>query len=178
MIILAKLAGEDEPRGIAGWLRHRHELVCRYLHFGRQSTPHDKTIGRIMAQVVEVEALDQMVGDYLLSIQAPDLEKGNTSGRSERRWVVINLDGKTLRGTIPTGENQGLHLLAAYLADKGIVLMQLEVGAKDNEIKIAPLLGAKIDITYLYRCGLSLSQATPGFDKLNPRGRVELRHHR
>ncbi len=147
MIILAKLAGEDEPRGIAGWLRHRRELICRYLNFGRQTTPHDRTIERIMAQAVEVETLDQMVGDYLLSIQTPEPEKEDTSTQSKRRWVVINLDGKTLRGTIPRGENQGLHILAAYLPDNGIVLMQLEVGTKDNEIKIAPLLGEKIDIT-------------------------------
>jgi len=60
--------------------------------------------------------------------------------------VEISLDGKTLRGTIPTGQTQGLHLLAAYLPDAGIVLMQMEVSSKENEIVAAPRLLKTVDL--------------------------------
>ena len=60
--------------------------------------------------------------------------------------VEINLDGKALRGTIPAGQTQGLHLLAAYLPDAGVVLCQMEVGAKENEISAAPRLLKAIDL--------------------------------
>ena len=59
---------------------------------------------------------------------------------SPKRWgdEVVAIDGKTLRGTIPKGESQGVHLLAAYLPREGIVLMQVEVDGKENEIVAAP----------------------------------------
>ena len=48
--------------------------------------------------------------------------------------VLLNLDGKTLRGTIPAGQTRGVHLLAAYLPAEGWVLAQVEVDRKENEI--------------------------------------------
>ena len=33
--------------------------------------------------------------------------------------MVLNLDGKTMRGTIPAGQTKGVHLLAAYLPEEG-----------------------------------------------------------
>ena len=48
--------------------------------------------------------------------------------------VLLNLDGKTLRGTIPAGQTRGVHLLAAYLPAEGWALAQVEVAAKENEI--------------------------------------------
>ena len=50
---------------------------------------------------------------------------------------LVVLDGKTLRGTIPKGKTQGVHLLAVYLPEEGVVLGQVEVGLKENEISAA-----------------------------------------
>jgi len=60
--------------------------------------------------------------------------------------VVIAIDGKTLRGTIPPGQSQGLHLLAAYLPGEGLVLMQIAVESKENEIVAAPKLLKVLDL--------------------------------
>lgn len=38
---------------------------------------------------------------------------------------MIAFDGKTLRGTIPTADSHGVHLLAAYVPDTGVVLVAL-----------------------------------------------------
>jgi predicted transposase YbfD/YdcC len=56
------------------------------------------------------------------------------------------LDGKTLRGTIPPGKTQGLHLLAAFLPCEGIVLFQVEVESKENEIVAAPRVLKCVDL--------------------------------
>jgi hypothetical protein len=32
--------------------------------------------------------------------------------------IMLTLDGKTLRGTIPVGQNRGVHLLTAFLPEK------------------------------------------------------------
>lgn len=111
-IILAKLAGEQEPRGIAQWVELRKELLQQALHFHRDTVPHAITYSRILGRAVDLAELQQAVTLFLLS--APN------AGQS----VEINLDGKALRGTIPAGQTQGLHLLAAYLPDEGIVLMK------------------------------------------------------
>ena len=133
-IILAKLAGEQEPRGIAQWVELRKELLKEALHFDRDTVPHPITYSRILGKAVDVAELQQAVSLFLLS--APQ------AGQS----TEINLDGKALRGTIPSGQKQGLHLLAAYLPDEGIVLMQMEVGSKENEIVAAPRLLKSIDL--------------------------------
>ena len=64
-----------------------------------------------------------------------------------RGSVIVNLDGKSLRGTIPLGQTSGMHLLAAYQADQGWVLAQAAVGHKTNEIGAAPTLLEQIDLT-------------------------------
>jgi predicted transposase YbfD/YdcC len=60
--------------------------------------------------------------------------------------VLIALDGKTLRGTIPAGQSQGVHLLAAYLPAEGMVLVQIAVESKENEIVAAPKVLASLDL--------------------------------
>jgi predicted transposase YbfD/YdcC len=133
-IILAKLAGEQEPRGIAQWVALRKDLLRQALQFTRDTTPAAITFSRILGKAVVVNELQEVISRFLLS--APEAGQG----------VEINLDGKALRGTIPSGQTKGRHLLAAYLPDQGIVLVQVEVGAKENEIACAPRLLKSIDL--------------------------------
>jgi predicted transposase YbfD/YdcC len=133
-VILAKLAGEQEPRGIAHWVALRKDLLAEALHFAHHSTPCAITFSRILGKALEVNELQQLVSRFLLS--HPEAGQG----------LEINLDGKTLRGTIPAGQTKGRHLLAAYLPDQGIVLVQVEVGGKENEIAVAPRLLKSIDL--------------------------------
>jgi predicted transposase YbfD/YdcC len=137
MITLAKLAGEDKVSGMADWLGHRAEWITGQLGLKRRTTPHETTISRILANAVDASELDRMVGEFLSSC---------TMTAEEGAFIVIALDGKTLRGTIPVGQTQGLHLLAAYLPQQGLVLMQLAVDSKENEILVAPQLIDMLDV--------------------------------
>jgi hypothetical protein len=47
--------------------------------------------------------------------------------------VLVVIDGKTMRGAIPNGESSGVHLLAAYLPEEGVVLAKVAIEAKYNE---------------------------------------------
>jgi predicted transposase YbfD/YdcC len=60
--------------------------------------------------------------------------------------ILVTIDGKTLRGTIPKGKTRGVHLLAAYLPEEGVVLLQIEVSQKENEIVAAPTLLQQLDL--------------------------------
>jgi predicted transposase YbfD/YdcC len=133
-VILAKLAGEQEPRGIAQWVELRKEILQQALRFNRDSVPHPITYSRILGKAVDVAELQQAVSSFLLSAAK--------AGQS----VEISLDGKAMRGSIPAGQTKGLHLLAAYLPDEGVVLCQTEVGSKENEIVAAPRLLKSIDL--------------------------------
>jgi hypothetical protein len=59
---------------------------------------------------------------------------------------VIAVDGKTLRGSGHGGED-GRHLLAALDHAHGVVLGQVDVGAKTNEIPRFPALLDRLDVT-------------------------------
>jgi hypothetical protein len=74
---------------------------------------------------VQVEELEQVVREFFAA------QPG--AGQS----VVISLDGKTIRGTIPAGRSRGVHLLAAYLPEEGWVLLQVRVEQQENEIPAA-----------------------------------------
>ncbi len=63
---------------------------------------------------------------------------GRRSPRSNasawRGGVALCLDGKTRRGTSPSGQPRGVHLLAAHLPDAGVVLAQVAVDGKAHAI--------------------------------------------
>lgn len=134
LMVLAKLSGEDTPYGIADWARHRCEALATMLRLKRKTMPCHNTYRRILAEAVDVDQLQELTSEYL--------QQRASSGTS----VLITIDGKTMRGTIPSGGNQGVHLLAAYQPEEGIVLMQVEVGSKENEIAAAPRLLAALDL--------------------------------
>jgi predicted transposase YbfD/YdcC len=128
---LAKLSGEDRPLGIAQWAQLRHKALGPLLGLARR-TPSHNTYRRAFATAISPVELDQPINAYLRQ----------QGGRS----VLIALDGKTLRGTISAGQSQGVHLLAAYLPAEGIVLVQLAMDSKENEIVAAPKVLASLDL--------------------------------
>lgn len=125
VIVLAKLGGEDEVTGIAEWAQARAEWLGSALGLQRRGLPHRTTYGRILAKGLEWADLERVASEFLT--QQPRTEAA----------VVVSLDGKTLRGTIAAGETRGVHLLAAYLPEAGVVLLQVDVGTKENEIPAA-----------------------------------------
>lgn len=130
---LAKLCGEDRPWGMAQWAQVRQPILGPILSLPKRMPCHN-TYRRIFATAISAAELDQLISAFL-SQQA-------RAGRS----ILIALDGKTLRGTIPTGQSQGVHLLAAYLPAEGIVLIQIAVESKENEIVAAPKVLASLDL--------------------------------
>lgn len=134
LIVLAKLAGEDRPSGIAEWVSHRKEALRAALRLRRPRLPHQNTYRRILADVVSPEELETSVAAFLR-----DLPR---TGRS----VLIAMDGKTVRGTIGSAHPQGEHLLAACLPTEGLVLMEVATGTKENEITVAPTLLKCLDL--------------------------------
>jgi len=134
LIVLAKMGGEDKPKGIADWARTRAALFVKVFGLSRPTLPCANTYRHTLGQLVAAEDLEAHVQRFLAQLPGP--------GRGEQ----IALDGKTLRGTIPTGDSKGLHLVAAYGPAHSLVLKQVVVDGKENEISAAPRVLESLDL--------------------------------
>jgi predicted transposase YbfD/YdcC len=130
--VLAKLGGEDTPTGMAEWVSHLAEDLRASLGLKRERMPHAVTYRRILGQDVDINELEQVVGHFFQACQA--------------QTEQLAMDGKTLRGTIETGQTRGVHLLAVYAVQTGVVLNQVNVLSKENEISAAPKVLAGIEL--------------------------------
>jgi predicted transposase YbfD/YdcC len=133
LIFMAKMCGESHPSGIAEWAAHRTGMLVELLKLKRKRMPHHSTYRRILAEVVNVEELEQMSSTYL-------------SGKKYfGKQVLVAIDGKVLRGTLDDHQ-RGTYLLAAYLPREGIVLMEVAVEGRGSELPAAPQLLKSIDL--------------------------------
>lgn len=132
-MVIAKLCGEDHPSGIADWVAHRIDQLTAVFQIERKSAPHHSTYRRILGDVVQVDELEVTVSRYL------------AGKRHWGRQVVLAIDGKVVRGSIQD-DQPGLHLLAAYLPEAGIVLMEVVVAKEENEIPAAPRVLQCVDL--------------------------------
>jgi predicted transposase YbfD/YdcC len=133
LMVLAKMCGESHPSGIAEWVAHCGKLLADLLQLKCKSMPHHSTYRRILAEVVNVEELEEMSSAYL-------------SGKKHLgKQVLVAIDGKVLRGTLDE-DQQGTYLLAAYLPSEGIVLKEVALEGKGHEIPAAVNLLKSLDL--------------------------------
>lgn len=144
IIVLAKLCGQNKPNAIAEWLKLREKQLVSLFSKERPTVPSLNTIRRTLRETVVATELHSVFNRFLHQVYG-----GQQS-------VLVTLDGKTLRGTIPKGETNGVHLLAAYLPAEGIVLMQVAVESKESEITAAPRILAALDLRGRVVCGDAL----------------------
>lgn len=133
-MLLAKLNGEDKPSGIAEWKAHRKEKWVEYQLTDKEKTPSHMTYRCVLQDIVSMEEFEEMIEGY--HRQRLEVDEG----------LVMSIDGKTVRGTIRVGELQGTHLLAVYVPKQGLVLAQIGVDRKENEISVAPQLLKQVDL--------------------------------
>jgi hypothetical protein len=119
LLVLAKLSGEDTPSAIADWVAWRAEGLKQALGLEWKRMPHQSTYRRLLQHGLAMPELEQMTGEFLGALKSDD--------------ELLNLDGETLRGTIPGEQTKGAHLLSLYQAETGVVLAQSSVGGKENE---------------------------------------------
>ena len=137
--VLAKLAGFVRMEDLADWAKLRRHELQHFFGTTRTSMPHHTTWSRVLGKAVDVDELDQLVQRVLAP---PPI--GEVPARCS---IHVAVDGKTLRGTIPRGSTRGVHLLAAYCPEAGVVLFQVAVDSKENEIVAAPTLLKRLDLT-------------------------------
>ena len=138
LAVIAKLAGHSRLKALAHWAKLRAADLTALFGLARTSMPHPTTWSRILGEAVDPLALEQALTAFFQPAPA------NTP--PARGSIVLAIDGKTITGTIPLGKTRGVHLVAAYLPAEGVVLAQLAVDCKENEIVVMPTLLARLDL--------------------------------
>lgn len=130
--VCAVLAGAVTFAAIADWVKDLDAPAWARLGFtGR--VPVASTVWRLLVRV-DAEVLSTVLAGWLRARVTPPAV-------ADRRWRrVIAVDGKVLRGSrLPDGSQ--VHLLSAYDTGTGVVLAQVQIAAKSNEIPaFTPLL--------------------------------------
>ncbi len=135
LMMLAKLGGEDNASGIADWVANRVEVLHELKVIQQEKVPCHMTYRRILQDTIEPDEFEKV---------AQDFHKGRLEESTE---IVFTIDGKALKGTIPAGEVRGLHLLSIYVPDQGLVLAEVEVDRKENEIVAAPKILRQVNLS-------------------------------
>jgi predicted transposase YbfD/YdcC len=130
--VCAVLAGACTFAAVADWVRHQDQRTWARLGF-TDRVPAATTVWRLLIRI-DAGALSVVLTAWLRARAKPIVVAG-------RRWrLVIAVDGKVMRGArLPDGRQ--VHLLSAYDTSTGIVLAQVQIPAKSNEIPaFTPLL--------------------------------------
>jgi len=134
LMLLAKLGGEDKPSGITDWVAERKEQLVAMKILKREAVPCHMTYRRVLQGMVDAEEFEGLISQY------------HRQRLKEEQEILLTMDGKTLRGTIPFGELRGTHLLTVYVPKQGLVLVQAQVDHKENEIVVAPQVLRQVNL--------------------------------
>ena len=119
LAVCAMLCGARSLYAISQWGRDQGSETAQALGFTRDRTPCVSTLHQVFSRL-DREEFERTLGGWLQQrgLQGPE---------------VIAVDGKTLRG-IHGEELPGVHLVAAYAHQAGIVVGQQAVSEKENEL--------------------------------------------
>ena len=117
--ICATLSGARSFCAIAEWAQSLSPELLRRLGSKRRKPPSEPTIRRILHNI-DTEKLDAQIGNWIL-------EQTSLAGKA------IAIDGKTLRGAHDRDQRPP-HLLSAILHEEALVVGQVAVDQKTNEI--------------------------------------------
>lgn len=129
--ICAMLCGARSLYAISQWGRDQGQEVSEALGFTRERTPCVSTLHQVFSRL-DREAFEELLGRWL---QDRGLEAGE----------ALAIDGKRLRG-IHGEKLPGVHLVAAYAHQSGIVVGQQAVAHKRNELEAMHRLLARLDL--------------------------------
>ena len=132
LAVCAMLCGARSLYAISQWGRDHGTEVSHALGFTRERTPCVSTLHQVFSRL-DRERFEGVLGRWLQE-------------RGLKPAEAVAVDGKTLRG-IHGEELPGVHLVAAYAHQAGIVVGQQAVGEKQNELGALAGLLDQLDLS-------------------------------
>ena len=136
--ILAVFCGEKGWEDIHDWAEDHEEFLRTFLPLPNGIPSHD-TMGRVF-RLLDPDAFEAAFIGWTTHLQ----EQSKDKAASEK---FIAFDGKSIRGSFESGwKKSPVHLVSAYASDHHLVLGQLRVKDKENEIVAIPKLIELLDL--------------------------------
>jgi predicted transposase YbfD/YdcC len=132
LIGAALASGQQGVRAIGQWVAEHAEELVALLQPPRARLPSGSTVRRAL-RAVDIEALEGRVAAFVAGLAADP-----PPGRAAPAWAGLAVDGKAVRGANRHGAS--VHLVGLVRHADGLVLAQVRVAAKSNEITAAPVL--------------------------------------
>ncbi len=134
MMCVAMLSGASSQLAIADWGRNYGSEWTQKLGFSRDDTPSQPTISRIL-RVIDIAQFERVLSEWGEAAMRAFGQKGDDEDLLATEREMVAIDGKALRIAAKQG-SQYTHLLSACSQRLGIVLGQLNVEKKTNEIGV------------------------------------------
>lgn len=124
--IISVICGAETWKQMVEFSNSKEVFLRKFLELPN-GIPSDDTINRVFSSIDSSEFESRFI-DWVNSISK--LSKGQ----------VIAIDGKTLRGAKSHGEKSPIHMVSAWANQDNLVLGQVRVNEKSNEITAIPIL--------------------------------------
>lgn len=154
LIMLGKMAGQKKISGIIDWVKERESELRKILNWPKDFPVHS-TYDDVLAKCDEqglIKAIESVIRKERAVEKCADEPSRLVAGAHEGDNLIHRaVDGKVLRGTLKHAqENQPpVHLVALYECETGLLLAQVEVKSKENEISAGKVL---LDPKYVKGC--------------------------
>lgn len=136
LAVSAVLCGNEGWEDIAEWAEGMFEHLEPLLVQPQHGTPSADTFRRVFARL-SPEGFERCFVAWTKALQA------SSQGQ------FIALDGKALRGSFAQGwKRTPIHMVSAYASDHRLILGQLQVESKENEIVALPKLLELLDLRH------------------------------
>jgi predicted transposase YbfD/YdcC len=132
--ILATIGGATGWEDIEVYAQSHQTWLSTFLDL-KHGVPHADTYRRVFARISPEALQECFLGWVKQIVEATGAQ-------------VIPIDGKTLKGSYERGTRQSaLHMVSAWASENRLMLGQVKVESKTNEIKAIPALLKLLDIT-------------------------------
>lgn len=138
IVMLSILTGHNDFEEMVIFAEARIDILRKYIGL-ENGIPHKDTIKRVIA-ILDPNSLNLIFYKWLAEIVTVKSKK--TISELDR---IIAFDGKTICGSNDI-HNRALHILTAFDTDNELVLGQLPVDVKTNEITVMPDLIDLLDL--------------------------------
>ena len=138
IVMLSILTGHNDFEEMIIFAESRIEILKKYLLL-KNGIPHKDTIKRVIA-IIDPNELNLIFYRWLANI----VTLKNNKTIEELNKIVV-FDGKTVCGSNDI-HNKAMHILTAFDTDNELVLGQLPVDEKTNEITVMPELIELLDL--------------------------------
>ena len=138
IVMLSILTGHNDFEEMVIFAEARVEILRKYIKL-ENGIPHKDTLKRVIA-IIDPNQLNFVFYSWLANI----VNKKNHVFLDEINKIVA-FDGKTVCGS-DNIYNQALHILTAFDTENELVLGQLPVDVKTNEITVMPELVKLLDL--------------------------------